>query len=257
MSSKKYNIAVLDDDKDLLKDTLEQLKEFNEIQVVVYDQKSSSFIEKVKKSQIDFLLLDIELKDDTKSGIEVAKILKLPVLFLSGKTKDYLESIKDLEMFNEIPVDFILKGSSSHFEKGVKKYIRQLETYLQNTFILLKIKNEGAVKIDVSKIAVITTDKAHGAASGNKVIYFVDRMAAEVADINFSDLKSIGINSSSFIQIHKSILINKSHVKAFKNRKFFINHLNFDGNEIQKEYPLPEEITPQLRRELKESGFMA
>ena len=256
MSSKKYNIAVLDDDKDLLKDTLEQLKEFKEIQVVVYDQKSSSFIEKVKKNQVDFLLLDIELKDDTKSGIEVAKILKLPVLFLSGRTKDYLESIKDLEMFNEIPVDFILKGSSSHFEKGVKKYILQLEAYLHSTFILIKIKNEGTVKVDVSKIAVITTDKNHGAASGNKVIYFVDRKAAEVADVNFNDLKTKGINSSSFIQIHKSILINRLHVQSFKDRKFYINHLNFEGNEIKGEYSLPEEITPQLRKELREAGFM-
>ena len=257
MKDKRYKVAILDDDRDLLKDTVDRLKEFKEIEVVVFDTKSASFIKKVQTNEVDFLILDIDLRDDSKSGIDVARILKLPVLFLSGKTKDYLEPIKDLELHNEIPIDFILKGSSSNFEKGIKKYLNEFESYLKSAFILIKIKNEGTIRIDVSKIAVITTDKQHGAGSGNKVLYFVDRKAAEVADINFSDLKSKGINPSSFIQIHKSILINKSHVLAFKNRKFLIKHLNFEGKVIQEEYQLPDEITSQLKKELKDAGFIA
>ena len=257
MKQKKYRVAVLDDDKYLLKDTVDQLKDFMELEVIAYDNKSDSFIEKIIGNQIDFLILDIDLKDDSKSGIDVAKMLKLPVLFLSGKAKENLESIKDLELNNDSPVDFILKGSTSHFEKGIKKFIIQYELYVQSKSISLKIKNEGIVKIEISNIAVITTEKDHGSGSGNKVIYFRNRKAAEIVDVSFTVLESMGIKDNSFIRIHDSIIINLNHVKAFKDKIFTIQHLDFNNKEVLGNYSLPKEINPQLKKALKEAGYMA
>lgn len=254
MSIAKYKVAVLDDDKLILKSSLEELKSFPELIVVAFDTNSDNFISKVQTTDPDFLILDIELNGDSRTGLQVAQLLKKPVVFLSAKTRENLNDIKFIQYEEDYPVDFIMKSTSSILKKGLEKYIEQLESYLQQHNILLKVKGD-QINVNRKDIVVITTDKEHGSGSGNKVVYFTNRPGVILIDTNFAELRRHGLNTSDFIQIHKSILLNKNKVTGFKNRTFTVPHLDMNGKMITNIFKVPEEISEETKQAIIKAGF--
>ena len=83
--SVKWKVGLLEDNQALLKDLKSIVEQLDSIQVVCYATNSSDFIAKVESTQPQILLLDIDLVNDSMTGLDVAKLLKRPVIFVSGK----------------------------------------------------------------------------------------------------------------------------------------------------------------------------
>lgn len=136
--SKGLKLALLEDSVVLLKDLQSHIEENRLGSVVFSSTNSEDFLEKMKSqsSKIDALILDIDLAGDSMSGIDVANCARdKPILFITGKTRDYIDQIETLKFKKDVPVEFMTKPLDveklinlfGKFEKSVKAF-RKHET---------------------------------------------------------------------------------------------------------------------------------
>lgn len=204
----KLKVAVLEDSKLLLKDLVNNLEKTQLVEVVAFSTTSEDFIEKVKANAPEALLMDIDLSGDSMSGLDIANLLKLPVLFVSGKTKEFFDGIEDLDMNSSITVSHISKPiNEDKLKKILPKFIDEVKSKSNQKFVFLNFGDKKN-KIDIDTIVCICTDKENGARSGNKVIYFTDRKPGVLIDFSFNLMAEKGLNENKFIIIHKSDRVN-------------------------------------------------
>src|SRR5947209_4429787 len=123
----KLRAAILEDNKQLLKDLKQSLEVTGLIEVVAWSCTSDEFREKVEATKPEAIILDIDLGPDGMTGIDVAHELKLPVLFVSGKTRDFLQGIEDLNLNSSITVEHVSKPISvEKLNKILPKFINEI-----------------------------------------------------------------------------------------------------------------------------------
>ena len=105
----KIKAAILEDNKELLKDLKINLEQTDLVDVIIYSTNSADFLEKINNTPPEILLLDIDLGGDSMSGIDIANKVNLPVLFVSGKTVDFFTTIEEIYINKEMPAICILK----------------------------------------------------------------------------------------------------------------------------------------------------
>lgn len=208
----EFNIAVLEDNKELLKNLVRNLKDTKLVTVVAHATTSIELFDKIEKQKPDALILDIELNGDSMNGIDVANVLKLPVLFVSGKTRDFDSEIQDLEINNDIPVHRI---SKSKLNNGLHKLLEKLIADVnainsKNTpkYIDIKLRDEYP-NVAIDSIVYLGTSKRAGSESNNKQIFFTDRKHGTLIDFTFARREDKGFSKEQFIQVQKSYCINK------------------------------------------------
>lgn len=251
---KTWKIAVLEDNKALLKDLVELVNSIDSFKVVVHSCDSTSFIEKVNLENPDFLLLDIELVNDSMTGLDVAKKLQQPCIFVSGKNAENLRSIESLKFDQSIRIDFISKPyNDENLKKIVTKFALDLSRENKSTFLQLKFDGDYH-QIPVNSIVCIGTDKNQNAESNNKVFYFNDRPPKMVADFSFKT--KIDDVHPSFITIHKSFRVNLDastliHLDK-ENEKLVVNIIGENSQLIQKSFPISENYFSKVKKILQE-----
>lgn len=204
----KLKVAVLEDSKLLLKDLINNLEKTQLVEVVAFSTTSEDFIEKVKANAPEALIMDIDLSGDSMSGLDIANLLKLPVLFVSGKTKEFFDGIEDLDMNSSITVSHIRKNiSHENLKKVLQKFIEEVRLKNNQKFVYLNFGDKKQ-KIEIDSIVCICTDKENGARSGNKVIYFTNRKPGVLIDFSFNQMAEKGLSENKFIIIHKSDRVN-------------------------------------------------
>lgn len=208
----EFNVAVLEDNKALLKDLIQKIKDTKLVTVISYATTSSELFNKIEKKKPDALILDIELNGDSMNGIDVANTLKIPVLFVSGKTRDFDSEIQDLEFNLDVPIRRI---SKSKLNNGLYKVLERLITDVnsvnsKNTpkYLDIKLKDEYP-NIAIDSIVYISTSKNAGSESNNKQIFFTDREPGILIDFTFARRDDKGFSKEQFIQVQKSYCINK------------------------------------------------
>lgn len=211
----KLKVAVLEDNQDLLNDLIRDLTETGLVEVVMYATNSSDFLEKMKTSPVEALILDIELNNDSMNGIDVANHLKLPVLFTSGKTRDYLSEKEDIKINLSTPVEDIMKPISQHKLKTIlPKFIAQIKLYNKTNHIMLDFKDNKNQKIPIDDIVYVETNPETG--SNNKRIYFTNRNPEVLSRTSFEELKALGLTPEHFARPSQSHRVNKKYVDCYK-----------------------------------------
>ena len=159
----KLKVAVLEDNDAFLKELIDNLKRTELVEILFYSKSSEQFIDKARIQGPEALLLDIHLKDESTNGVEVAEILKLPVLFLSAERRNYLESIDNLKLIGTFPVEEI--GKTPDVEKLkiiLKTFIPRVREYQKTQKVLIKPTGLDEIFIfpnDVSFIEPIKDNK--------------------------------------------------------------------------------------------------
>ena len=205
----KLKVAILEDNKELLKDLHGNLKASGLVEVVAWATNSDEFLEKVGLNKPEALVLDIDLGGDSMNGIDIAEKLRLPVLFASGKTRDFLSGIEELNINSNIPVEHISKPITlDKLKKILPKFIAEIETIRKSKFIYLDFGDTINNEISVDSIVYLCADKANGAESNNKQIYFNNRKPETLIDFSFTKMEEKGFNKNIFIQIHRSFRVN-------------------------------------------------
>jgi DNA-binding LytR/AlgR family response regulator len=170
---KKMNIALLEDNPILLKDLIGYIEDLKLANIKVKAQNTTSFLEKLKEtSGVDAVVLDIDINGDSMNGIDLANHLNLPTLFISGKTKNYLNEIEDLRLFHEQPVEFLTKPLK---EDKLKKVFEKFERLIsqqnnektsinstQSEYLVIKTREAKKQSIKVAEIAFLDTEPEDG-----------------------------------------------------------------------------------------------
>jgi len=214
----KLKVAILEDNKDQLKDRKLNLEENGLANVVVWATNSSEFLAKVNQEKPDALLLDIDLgNNDSMSGLDVAYKLKLPVMFVSAHNAAHLTKIENLNREFDFTVEHMTKPfTDAEFIKTATKFLREVSEQLLSSFIILDFKDTKQNKVAVDTIVYLCADKANGSESNNKLIYFTDRKPEILVDFSFSKMELFGFNKNKFEPVHRSFRVNKKHIKSHK-----------------------------------------
>lgn len=216
---KKLNVAVLEDSPTLLNDLIENIKHLDLANVLAHATNTEDFIAKVKQnSNIDALILDIDIIGDSMNGIDVANSIQLPTLFISGKTKDYINGIEDLRIYNDQPIEFLTKPvKDERIKKVFEKFERLVFLFKENGFIttnnnseFIAIKTKTAKKqsIKIESIAFFDTETKDG-----KRIILESGKEILTPRMNFTEI--LEYLPSHFLKINNSTIINSNKVDRF------------------------------------------
>lgn len=212
----KLKVAILEDNKALLKELKENLDATGLVDVVAYASDSDSFLEQVGYVYPEALLLDIDLGGDSMSGLDIANALKLPVLFVSGKTRDYYPNIEELNLNSLMTIEHISKPITiEKLNKILPKFINEIRLMNQSQFVYLRFGETRRNKIAVDSIVCLCTDKENGSDSNNKLIYFTDRNKEVLVDFSFTKMEMNGLSMNKFITIHKSFRVNVDKIICY------------------------------------------
>lgn len=199
----KIKVAVLEDDKHFLKELISNLKEINFIDIIAYAETSEIFIELVKEKSPDLLLMDIHLSGESINGIQIANILKLPVIFLSDERRNYLERIDDLKLLGTFPVEEIGKTPNSiKLKTIIESFLPKLQSFQKSKKIKIKPVNEDEVIINPSEVTFISSrGKYHD-------INFVDKNSISTINKSFDYFINNGFDNTNFFKLGRNYLIN-------------------------------------------------
>lgn len=234
----KLKVAILEDNKDQLKDRKINLEESGLANVVIWATNSTEFLEKVNQEKPDALLLDIDLgNNDNMSGLEVAYKLKLPVMFVSGHNAANLTKIENLKREYDFTVEHITKPfTDSEFIKTVTRFLLEVKEKLLASFVFLDFKESKRNKIAVDTIVFLESETGKSGESNNKTIYFTDRKPETLFDFTFKNMALLGFNKNKFLTVHRSFVVNEKHIKSYKKstHEIEVEFLNSFGKSEHK-----------------------
>ena len=247
----KIKAALLDDNKEQLQLNQQMLESIGRVEVVSSCVCAKTFLENVKTSQPEILFLDLNLGDSYMTGMEVAFQLKLPVIFVSSNTSQYIKEIERLKRDYDICVDHITKPfTEQEFIKTTQRFLKEIELFKKEEFIHLDFGATKRNKIVINSILYLTTDKNHGSESNNKLIHFTNRKPENLIDFSFSKMEEKGLLNANFITIHKSFRVNSKHIKAYhKNTESIeIEVFTSQGKLETKQLQVSENYQPLIKK---------
>lgn len=248
----KWKVGLLEDNQAMLKDLKSIVETLDTVQVVCYATNSSEFISKVESTQPQILLLDIDLVNDSMTGLDIAKLLKLPVIFVSGKNAEHLRTIENLKFDYLFKVDFISKPyNDDHLKKLLQQFILDLKNQSTNETLVLKFNGESH-RIPIKDIAFFRTEKIAKSNSNNKVVYFTNNTPQTIVDYSYSNTIDVHLEDI-FIKCEKGIRVNlQSHPTFVKEKKqIAIQAINRDHQLETFFLPVSETYQSSVRNKLK------
>lgn len=209
----KYHVAVLEDEKTFLVELVSSLRKIEYINVVAYDQTSAGFIAKVKETKPDILLLDIHLKDESITGLNVAELFELPVIFLSSERKNYLDSIDLIKLFGNFPVDQIGKTFKVEILKSMfDKFLPLVREFQKSQKIKIKPIGDEEILISSKEVTFILSE------NGNQTLYFSQRKPVTVADKSLKYFIDNGFGQDRFYLFNRAYLLNIAETNYNDNK---------------------------------------
>jgi len=247
----KFKAAVLDDNKEQLQLNQQMLESIGRVEVVSSCASAKRFLEDVKTSQPEILFLDLNLGDSYMTGMEVAFQLKLPVMFVSSNTSQYIKEIERLKRDYDICVDHITKPfTEQEFIKTTQRFLNEIERFKKEEFIHLDFGATKRDKIAINSIVYLSADKNNGSESNNKLIHFTNRIPENLIDFSFSKMEEKGLLSANFVTIHKSFRVNSKHIKAYhkSTESIEIEVFTSQGKLETKQLQVSENYQPLIKK---------
>lgn len=243
----KIKIAILEDNKLLLKDLKKDFEATGLVEVVAGATNSIDFIEKVKTEKPDAIAVDIELPGDTMNGVDVANMLKLPTLWVSGNTRDYIDRIVELNAESDAVITELLNKpiTESKIRGILPKFVDRVLDKKRKSIVQLKILGEGTVMIEINSIVYLTTE---GESSGNCVIYFNDRTPGTLINYPLKKVEEWD-TETFFLKISGSERVNKKGVTRFlPPAELEVHFIDKAGKEAKKRLHISEGFQPDVRK---------
>lgn len=211
--------ALLDDNVEQLQINKAYLEQLGVVNVVTTCLEAKSFLNEVAESKPDILVLDLNLGDSYMTGMEVAYQLKLPVIFVSSNTSQYIKEMESLKRDFNICVDHLTKPfTETEFKKTLSRFFTEVQLFASQQHVYLDFGIIKRTKIALDSIVYLTADKASGSESNNKQIHFNHRKMENLIDFSFSKMEDKGLLKSQFITIHKSFRVNINHIKHYNKK---------------------------------------
>lgn len=235
--------ALLDDNIEQLEINKEYLKKLGVVNVVTIGFEAKTFLKEVVETKPDILVLDLNLGDSYMTGMEVAHTLKLPVIFVSSNTSQYIKEMEILKREYNICVDHLTKPfTETEFNKTLSRFFIEVQMFANQQHVYLDFGKVKRTKIALDSIVYLTADKATGSESNNKQIHFNHRKAENLIDFSFSKMEDKGLLKSQFVTIHKSFRVNINHIKHYnkKTETIEVDIFSASGKLEPKQLPVSE-----------------
>lgn len=235
----------------LLKSLEEDLAETQLVEVIVRATNSKEFLEKINATKADALVLDIDLGGDSLTGLDIATTLKLPVLFVSGKTRDFYQGIEELNINSTIPVEHISKPITlDKLKKILPKFINEINSINRAKYIRLDFSDSKQNKIAVDTIVFIETETGNSGAGNNKRIYFTDRSPETLFNFSLTKMEDKGFDKTQFIQIRSSHRVNAEKIIRYNNgtHEIEVEVFKSAGKTEIKKLPVSENFRKDVTR---------
>lgn len=207
----------------------------NIIEVVGTAEDVKEAAQKINALQPQLLLLDINLR--TGSGFDLLKLFPNPffkVIFISGLHDKALEAIKSQALdFVTKPVkeeDFIHAIEKAREELKKEAHLRELEALIHNfTYENKKLRipyQGGAHFVAIDNIIYLEADAAW------TYFYLTNSKTKICSGFNIKNYQNFLVETGKFFRIHNSYIINKLHLKEFKNDKDNATIIMENGTEL-------------------------
>ena len=245
-----YKIALLEDNKKQLSKLVQYLQQIPNAEVVLESRNSDDFFEQLQTVKPDILITDLDLGNDSMTGMEVAQELKIPVFFASINTADYIENIEHLKREADLCVDHITKPyNEEQFSKGFRRFLKEVKLFSEFNHVYLNFDKKKHHKVSIDDIVYLCADKLAGAESNNKQIFFINRKSEILVDFSFSKMESKGLLKEQFVTIHKSFRVNKKHIICYHPKKAVLEIKVYDHDHKIKIERLP--VSETYQKEIK------
>lgn len=238
------------------------LKKFDEVEQVGSFSDAISALSFLEANKVDIAFLDVEMKG--KDGFWLAKqmsALHTKIIFITSHAGYALNA------FEACALHFILKPvSKMEMQKALKRYSDLHSTHgSSKTAHLVSDKEQIAELIsnylekksypkrifisNVHKINVLSLDKvAYVVAEGTYSIFIMETGEKHTASKNLKLYAEILEQHPDFLRIHRSYIINKSHLKAIKRDGHSIFAVMNNDSELELSAGRREEIYEQLKK---------
>lgn len=242
-----HRIAILEDNLKKLEKLAACLSLIPNVQIVLQSRNSDHFFHELADARPDILIADLDLGNDSMTGMDVAEEIKLPVFFASGNTREYIDKMEHLKRDAEICIDHITRPfTEEQFVKSFKRFLQEVSFFSPPQYVTLEF-NKKKNRILIDNIVYLRTNKN---ASNNKEIFFINSAPASLIDFSFSRMDESGLLKSQFITIHKSFRVNKKHIRGYNPKTEKIEISIFDG--LGKTKPITikvsENYQPAIRK---------
>lgn len=248
-----YRIAILEDNSKQLEKLELYLEQIPNADLVLKSRSSDHFFQEFDNAHPDILIADLDLGNDSMTGMEVAQEIRIPVFFASVDTREYVENIEHLKRDAEICVDHITKPFSEvQFVKSFRRFLQEVSYFAPPAYIYLDFNKTKKNRILIDDIVYLCADKMAGSESNNKQIHFINRKAENLIDFSFSRMEEKGLLKTKFLTIHKSFRVNKKYIRCYHKKSETIEISVFD--DLMKirtlHLPVSENYQSSIKKEL-------
>ncbi len=215
------NIAIVEDDSnisDLIYKTINEI--YSNIKFVFF-KNAKDALNYAKVNNIDIFLLDIQLNDykGTILAKEIRAIDKykhIPIVFITALANEELYAYRELKTYS-----FLTKPFTKHELSQTLKEVIEYKKHLNPISKKLKIKQKLFIyEYDIKDILYIES-------FGKKLEIHLGKGSDIISGYS---LKSVleAIDDTSFIQCHKSYIINKNYIEKIdkSNKIIYLNNSN-------------------------------
>ncbi len=244
----KLKVAILEDNAHLLKELKTNLEATGLVDVVAYARESDEFLNKVKAAKPEALIMDIDLGGDSMNGLDITNLLKLPTLFVSGKTGEYFKDIETIDGNENVPIKHITKPITlDKLNKILPKFLNEIKSIQKNS-ISLDFFEKGPYNIIEENIVYLSSKHED---SGNKEVYFMDRDPEVLIDFSFKKMPLKGFTEGLFVPINKQYVVNKNKILSYTNNQIEIQVMKSGGLVSIIKLDVSEKYRPAIRLLIK------
>lgn len=243
----KIRLAIVEDDKDILKDRCENLDQLkDECETVIKASNSEDFFTEYNKNpcNVDALILDINLDGSKYSGIQIAAKVKKPLLFMSDYNAQNLRAIEELSDIIKVVMHITKPVSDERFKNKVRDFCNEIRMRQQFYNQILTFKREGMpVRIPANDIVFL---ESISDGSNNKVIYFKSNKPLQLNDMSF--LKILNwCQNTAIVQISKGYYVNKEHIESKEQGVVNVSYMNREGKSVNRALPVSPNYVKNIR----------
>jgi DNA-binding LytR/AlgR family response regulator len=223
--------ALILEDEDNTREFLKKLLlEMPEITQIFDTPSGEEAITWTAANQPNIVLLDIELKVGSPSGLDVAKAIykinkEVYIIFITGYSKYAVDS------FEVHPYSYIIKPINiAKFKQLIGEIINKVgsNSPIKKNILTFKVKNE-VIHIDTNDIVFIE-------AQGHKTFVYTQKDNCELR-ISLDEFEKL--LSSSFLRSHRSFIVNITKIKKTRevlDRSYEIEFWDYSRRALMSRY---------------------
>ncbi len=222
----RLRIAVLEDDPVILDHLVSSLKALDNVLVVTAQEDATKYMERVRATAPDALMLDIEIHGDKEAGLDIAQKLELPVIFISGQISNNLLRIEKIQRLKEqVPVEHLTKGFDEHdFRHAMYRFIRLIDATRKPTMVDLRLQNRERLQVRLEDIVSIESPDGEAYGHNDRIVYFTERRPVIVPKLSMTDaaLEADGFPKGAMLRVSKFSLVNPQRITRWSRASVWV-----------------------------------